>query len=182
MTPDKQGIFLNKTNNIFEINFLKVSDNNNYYLRTFKNNLLGFWSFDLNNYPRDYLTYKLLNIITENSSNDLVDNSEDGFFDLEKDWEYSHYIYMFDKEGKIIGNIIEINYNHSNYDFSIIGNKLVINYDYDYNIMVNQIYKAIDNNAGFYNRCFYIYIADYDEPRYSCLDMHESLFRIESFL
>jgi hypothetical protein len=42
MTPDKQGIFLNKTNNIFEINFLKVSDNNNYYLRTFKNNLLGF--------------------------------------------------------------------------------------------------------------------------------------------
>jgi hypothetical protein len=83
---------------------------------------------------------------------------------------------MFDEEGKIIGNILEINYNHSSYDFIIIGNKLVINYDY--NIMINQIYKAIDNNAGFYNRCFYIYIADYDQPRYSCLDMHESLFRI----
>jgi hypothetical protein len=42
MTQDKHGILLNKKNNIFEINFLKVSDNNNFYLRTFKNNLLDF--------------------------------------------------------------------------------------------------------------------------------------------
>jgi hypothetical protein len=41
MTPDKQEIFF-KENNIFEINYLKVSDNNIFYLRTFKNNLLDF--------------------------------------------------------------------------------------------------------------------------------------------
>lgn len=89
---------------------------------------------------------------------------------------------MFDEKGKIIGNIIEINYNLCNYDYKITGNIIEINYYYDYNIMVNQIYKAINNNASSYNRCFYIYIADYNDPHYNCLDMHESFFRIENFL
>lgn len=183
ISKDKHDFLLNKKEKIFEINYLKVSDNHDFYsLMTFKNNLLSFWSFGLDNYPLDYLTSELLKIITEITSNNLVDNLDDKFFDIQEDWEYSHYIYMFDKKGKIIGDILEINYNHSNYDYTINGNKIDINYDYDYNLMVNQIYKAIDNNTDFYNRGFYIYIADYDEPRYSRLDMHESLFRIESFL
>jgi hypothetical protein len=42
MAKDKHGILLNKNNNVFLINLLKVSDENSFYLMTFKNNLLGF--------------------------------------------------------------------------------------------------------------------------------------------
>ena len=72
---------------------------------------------------------------------------------------------MFNKEGKIIGNIIEVNYNHGNYE---------------YNLIVNIIYEVINNNASFSDRCFYIYITDHGDKIYNCLDMHESFFSIEN--
>jgi tagatose-1,6-bisphosphate aldolase len=67
---------------------------------------------------------------------------------------------MFNQEGKIIGNIIEITYDEIIYD----------NSSYNYNDIVNEIYEAIVNNAGQSNRCFYVYLSD-DEKLYNKLNM-----------
>lgn len=165
MYKNKHGTKLNisKSNQIFEINILKVLDNKpSYSLSTFKDNLLWFWYYDLNNFPKDYLTSALFNMINHgDSANDYLDVD----FDFKESWDYSIYIYMFNKEGKIIGNIIEVNYNHGNYE---------------YNLIVNIIYEVINNNASFSDRCFYIYITDHGDKIYNCLDMHESFFSIEN--
>lgn len=75
---------------------------------------------------------------------------------------------MFNQEGKIIGNIIEISYDETIYD----------NSNYNYNTIVNEVYDAINNNVGYFNRCFYIYLSDDIEKQYNSIDMHE----FENFL
>jgi len=137
--------------NLYSITFLDISsklviDS----INDFEKSLLNIYYYNLDLYPERYLIESLLEryIPTEY----LGDYSDD----YEGSWPYTNYLYMFNSQGFIIGNIIEINYNDDNYSY--------IN-------MANEIYAAIKSNAGYYNRSFYIYLADYDESFYGRLDM-----------
>jgi hypothetical protein len=69
---------------------------------------------------------------------------------------------MFNINGRLIGNIIRVDYNEI-----IYGN---LNNDYD--ILIDKVFEAIIDNAGNSNRCFYICVSDNIEE-YTRIDMHE---------
>jgi hypothetical protein len=123
--------------------FFRCPSNLNYLTNSY-NSLLDIWFFDLDNYPKDILIPALLEIFKPEN---IITLST--FFTFIKsciwsnqDWEYTHYIYMFNLDRDIIGKIIKVSYNDS--------------YSYDY--IANAIYESIKKNAGFHNRSFFIYI------------------------
>ena len=132
----------------------------------------------MDSHPKHYLIEDLLDVFHPsrnlrkfNLYNKIKDKLKLHFTKSNKSsWEYCHYLHMFNQEGNRIGNIIEINYNEIIYD----------NFNYDYNPMTNQIYEAISNNAGYSNRCFYLYLSD-DEKEYDSLNTYKfSIFRLKN--
>lgn len=53
------------TNNIYDITLLSVSNNNNdlYSLNTFNNNLLDYWYFDLDHFPKHFLIESIIRVL-----------------------------------------------------------------------------------------------------------------------
>lgn len=162
-------------NNLYEIAILKTCTNNKNLdcLSSFEDNLLEIWYFDLDSYPKHFLVGYFLDVLHP----DWNKNQKYNFnfynrlklyfvnnYDYKDRWDYTHNIHMFNKKGNIIGDIIEINYDESIYN----------NYDYDYDAIINEIYEAINNNAGDSNRAFYIYLSD-DKNLYDRLDRDKFL-------
>lgn len=182
-------------NNLYEITLLETSKNNNLHcLSSFLDNLLEIWYFNLDHHPKHFLVEYFLDVLFPDwplykkynynwyNRFKLYFNLYSRFkyklnlyvannYNYKDKWDYTHHIHMFNKEGNIIGNIIEISYDESIYN----------NYDYDYNTMINEIYEAIKNNAGNYNRDFYIYLSD-DKYLYDRLDRYNFwVFRKKNF-
>lgn len=167
------------TNNLYDITILDVSNINNIdSLSIFNNNLLEIWYFDLDSHPKDYLIEDFLDVFHPsrnlrkfNLYKKILDKLKLNItINNKSSEEYCHHLHMFNQEGYIIGNIIEINYNEIIYD----------NFNYDYEPMINQIYEAINNNAGYSNRCFYLYLSD-DEKQYDSLNINKfTTFRLKN--
>ena len=163
-------------NNLYDITLLEISNIKNLHsLSTNRNNILDIWYLDLDYYPKHYLFENLLSIFHPNRNvgkkynlnlyskflENLKLNAANNY-DYKDFWDYSHYIHMFNKEGNLIGDIIEVNYDEIIYN----------NNNYDYNPMLNEIYEAISNNTQYSNPYFYLYFSD-DEKLYDRLDMYK---------
>jgi hypothetical protein len=77
---------------------------------------------------------------------------------------------MFNRTGKIIGNVIEISYDEIKYSYT------------NANIIADKIYEAIKKNAGNSNHCFYLYITDNIEIQYNHANMNNFyMFRMKNY-
>jgi hypothetical protein len=67
----KNNIINNMINSLYSITLINVSNNRLHSLSTFNDNLLDYWYYDLDNFPKHFLVYALLEVLCPSKKCDI---------------------------------------------------------------------------------------------------------------